>query len=932
MHHIISDGWSIGILFRDILNAYDRLIQGGTPDVELAIQYKDFSVWQRNELTGEQLDKQLSYWKNNVFADGVTPLELPLDFQRPQLKTYNGDKKIHSFSKELTQRIKKNAQDKGASLFMCVMANVNILMKKLSNQSEITLGTPVSGRELLQLQDQIGFYVNTLPIKSKVSGDQSFDTFLSEQRTTILAAFEYQNFPFELLVESIQPKRDTSRSPLFDVMVAMQNFDVLKSDNGVLGNETFELMEFGSGNTKYDLTFSFSEVKDQLVLELEYNTDLFLPRTVTTFIRQLEQVFEETSSNPTLSIKDITLISKEEEALIKTVADQTAIEYDKSATIVSLFEHAVNNYPDAEALRTNGESISYRELDNLSGNLAHQLKYIYHLKDEDLVVLHTDRNKWMIVSILAVLKAGGAYVPIDPNYPQARKEYILNDSGAALVICDGDFSAELLQIDQATKVIDLSSLEFTDEQFAAEVRPEQLAYIIYTSGTTGNPKGVLIEHRNVNRLLYNESNLFDFDHSDKWSLFHSYCFDFSVWEMYGALLYGGTLVMVPKEIAQESTQFFDFLKTEGITILNQTPTSFRSLSRINEDRLANTELSVRKVIFGGESLMPATLEAWKNAYPNCELINMYGITETTVHVTYKLITAKEIQLNKSNVGIPIPTLSCYVLDNDLSQCAIGVMGELCVGGAGVARGYHNRPELTAEKFVDSPFAKGEKMYRSGDYAKVLPNGDLEYIGRKDTQIKIRGHRIEISEIETVLKSLDVVRDAIVTVIKNASDEAELAAYIIPMESAVANNYRTALKGKLPEYMVPGHFIALEEFPMTSNGKLDVAALPTPSDLGGNQEEYVAPNNDIEEGLVKIWEEILQRKNIGIKDNFFDLGGHSLKATRVISAIQEAFGVKVDMKNLFIDPTIEHLAKYVETLAWMDATNEEVTSEEDELIL
>jgi acyl-coenzyme A synthetase/AMP-(fatty) acid ligase/acyl carrier protein len=387
--------------------------------------------------------------------------------------------------------------------------------------------------------------------------------------------------------------------------------------------------------------------------------------------------------------------------------------------------------------------------------------------------------------------------------------------------------------------------------------------------------------------------------------------------MYGALLYGGRLVMVPKAIAQDSIAFYDLLGQEHITVLNQTPTAFRNLVQYNRERFFTVPLPVRYLIFGGEALRPEVLREWYQAFPGCRNINMYGITETTVHVTYKEITGIEIAEGKSNIGLPIPTLSCYVLDMDLQQVPPGVTGELCVGGAGVARGYLNKRALTAEKFVDDPVRKGEKIYRSGDYARILPSGDIEYIGRKDEQVKIRGHRIEVGEIEAAIMQLEGIKDAVVLPLKSAADEYDLVAYFIPEEAHIHPDIRKRLSELLPAYMVPAHLIALPAFPLNRNGKLDKSALPKPQEISTTGAGYVAARNDIDAQVMAIWEDILEKKNIGIRDNFFDLGGHSLKATRVISRIHEMFGIKIDLQELFTDPTIEHLTDYIETIRWMD---------------
>ena len=508
----------------------------------------------------------------------------------------------------------------------------------------------------------------------------------------------------------------------------------------------------------------------------------------------------------------------------------------------------------------------------------------------------------------------------------------MNDSEARLVLSDLTTSEHISKIPGERIILNVVEASQEEETYCANVEPDHLAYVIYTSGTTGNPKGVLIEHRSVYRLLFNSESPFDFSHQDSWSLFHSYCFDFSVWEMYGALLNGGRLVVIPKDMAQNSGDFYDLLCAEGITVLNQTPSAFRALTTVNEERFTQQTNAIRTLVFGGEALMPAMLTKWHEAFPDCKLVNMYGITETTVHVTYKEITQKEIEANTSNIGVPLPTLSCTVLDTDLSLSPIGVVGELCVGGEGLARGYHNLAELTADRFVKHPIDQ-TPLYRSGDFARMLPGGDIEYLGRKDDQVKIRGHRIELTEIESALLELEAVGSAVVTSFESSSSENELVAYVVRQGGDIGTQeLRSAIQKVLPTYMVPGHFMILEEWPLTPNGKLDKEALPHPTDGTGPTTEYVAARNEVDQKLIEIWEKVLDREMIGIKDNFFDLGGHSLKATLVLTNIQQEFDVKIDLKNLFIDPTIEHLSDYVNAVKWMGDADEEMEAYEEELIL
>ncbi|MCB2407701.1 non-ribosomal peptide synthetase [Hymenobacter lucidus] len=933
MHHLISDGWSVVVLYKHVVAAYQNLVTGGNgalPPLEL--QYKDYAVWQRGQLTGERLGEYSAFWQN-AFADAVPTLELPTDFHRPELKTYQGSVHSFQFSPAASRSIRQVAAQAGVTLFTTLMTGVKVLLKKYANQNDIVVGTPVAGREQHQLQDQIGFYVNTLPIRTQLAGEASFEVLLRQEREAILQAFEFQAYPFELLVESLGLKRNLSRSPLFDVMVVLQNIDERPHSSKwqVLPGLQFEPLPLPSGTAKYDLTFTFEETPAGLALGVEYNTSLFRKDTVERLTAHLSRLFAQVAAQPAIAVKDISLLDAGEVALLASKADQTQVRYDQTATIVSLFARAVQAYPDRTALVVGEQQLSFRDLDMRSGQLARQLVQEHGVQPQDLVVLHFSRSEWMIVAILAVLKAGAAYVPVDPDYPAARINYILEDSASRLVLHDTEPRADVREQWADRVFIDVTSLDYSGAAYCAAVQPHDLAYVIYTSGTTGLPKGVLIEHENVTRLLFNEQDLFDFTPDDRWSLFHSYCFDFSVWEMYGALLKAGTVVMVPKEIAQDSTAFYDFLHQQRITVLNQTPTAFRSLVQTNQARLTQLPLPVRYLIFGGEALMPAILREWHQAFPACRIVNMYGITETTVHVTYKEITLEEIDANRSNVGLPIPTLSCYILDQDLQQVPVGVIGELCVGGAGVARGYLNKPELTEQRFINNPSGPG-KLYRSGDYARILPSGDIEYIGRKDDQVKIRGHRIELAEVEKTIASQPGVTDAVVLPTKNSGGEVELAAYFIHDDDTNPTRLRQQLKELLPAYMVPAFLIAVPAFPLNSNGKLDKTALPKPEEAAQSLAEPVPYRNDIDQQIITIWEEVLERNNIGIQDNFFDLGGHSLKATRVISRIHEVYGVKIDLKNLFIDPTIEHLSNYVEMVKWMEAGSEVVVEGEDEIIL
>lgn len=931
MHHLISDGWSLDVLCCDLINAYNRLRVDHVAVLPgLNFQYRDYAEWQRTAVGHERLANGLAFWKS-MFRDGVPVLELPTDYFRPEVRTYRGDTFHYRFGPAFAGRLRTLAQQSGTTLFMALLAGVNVLLKKYSNQNQIVVGTPVAGRQYAQLENQIGLYVNTLAVKTELAGEMPFSELLSRQKEILLACFAHQEFPFEQLVEELSLKRDLSRSPLFDVLVVLQNASVLEGDQQLAPGLRLRRTEVPTGMAKYDCTFSFAEIDGDLALELEYNTGLFRERTIEQMVRHLVRLFERVFDCPDTRLKDIDLLDAEEYTVLTAKADHTQVGYDTAATLVSLFGEAAARHADRVAVVHGEQQLTYRELDEISSRLAGILVREYEVASQDLVSLHFERSHWMLIGILAVLKAGAAYVPIDPAYPLARINYILCDSDSRLVLHDGSIGSLPVEW-PATTFLDITALAYNQPGQVAAVRSRDLAYVIYTSGTTGNPKGVLIEHENVTRLLFNDHPSFDFKPVDRWPLFHSYCFDVSVWEMYGALLNGGALVVVPKETAQDSLQFYDFLHEHRITVLNQTPTAFRSLVQHNRRRFYLTPLStLRYVIFAGEALMPGILREWNEALPDCKLINMYGITETTVHVTYKEITQAEISDNKSVIGEPLPTLSCYVLDVDLQQVPVGVIGELCVGGAGLARGYLNKPDLTTERFITHPRRLGQKLYRSGDYARILPTGDIEYIGRRDDQVKIRGHRIEIAEVETAVIQQPGIKDAVVVPLKNASDEYDLVAYYIPEDGLPVPDLRQALGRLLPAYMVPPYLVPLPSFPLNSNGKLDKPALPRPDMGASHRTGYLAPRNETDQHVISIWESVLETSPIGVTDNFFDLGGHSLKATRVISKIHEIYGIKIDLKDLFLDPTVQHLSNYIDTVRWMESKDETILNSENEII-
>lgn len=928
MHHLISDGWSIKILAEELTSNYRDLRAGAAFRLsDPGIQYHDFSVWQRNRLAEESENLTEGFWYSK-FPLGFPAMEVPSDHPRPNFKTYNGRTASFDVSPSLSQSIRELAIKRAVTPFSLLISVFTLLIRKYVNQDYIVMGTPTPGRNMPQLQELIGCFVDTVPFATLVDPNLSFSVFLDQQQQNVLEILDNKDLSLELLLEQ-HNGRDISRSSLFDIVFVYQEDDSISKFD--FDDFSLRSVEIPSDTAKYDLTFNVTEKQSGYVHRIEFNTDLYHDNTIAKLHTYFTRILEVVTANPDIIIKDIDIISGGERKELIDKFDRVSVSYDKKLTINSLFDIAVASHRGNTALRCEGREFTYDELDSYSSLIASFLIRDCGVGTGEPVVLCSERSEWIVIGILAILRAGAAYVPLDSSIPRSRMEFIVRDTQARVFLSDFDFDPSTLDTDADVRFWNLTKLDLKQDIVPLPtVTGDSLAYVIFTSGTTGTPKGVLIEHGHVARLFFNDENPFRFDSTDVWCLFHSFAFDFSVWEIFGALLYGGTLAIVPKEVAQNSLAFYDFLGRNRVTVLNQTPTAFRSLVNVNAGRLDSGELAVRYLIFGGEMLQPRLVESWKRAYPACQIVNMYGITETTVHVTYKLITDQDVEANKSNVGHPLPTLSCFVLDNDLKLAIPGTIGELFVGGAGVARGYLNREQLNNERFLTDFIGQSGRLYRSGDYARILPSDELEYIGRRDSQVKIRGHRIEVSEIEAALCQIPGIRDAVVTTVLTESGDHELAAYYIGDVVAGHAEIRGKLGPLVPAYMIPSYIVALESFPLNSNGKLDKSRLPSILEIE-SQSTVVPPRNELDQALIAIWEQVLAKSGIGITDNFFDLGGHSLKATKMISRISEVFGIQVDLKSLFIDPTIMNLSDYIETMIWMNTGQNVTVTGEDEVI-
>jgi tyrocidine synthetase-3 len=901
MHHIISDGVSVQ-LFLQQFGAYYR----GARLPALEIQYKDFSAWQNRMLSSNAIKSHKSYWLQQLSGE-LPVLAIPTDYPRPSVQSFAGARIWFYTETNLTGAIRKLASDSGTTTFMVMLAAYQALLFKYTWQEDLIVGTPIAGRSLAEVGNVFGMFVNTLGIRAYPEENKSFLQFLQEVKETLFQAYEHQDYPFDALIEKLELGRDSSRNPLFDTMFVHMNNDIVDMDVDGLRLKVNELDE---DVAKFDLLLEASEQTDHIRFKLQYGTELFKQETIDRLSVHYLNLLKAVTSAPEISLGSIHMMSHEERQLLLYDLHPAEAVYPQTATVVALFEEQAARTPDHIAVAYDGQALTYRELNERANRLARTLRESGVTRNS-LVAILVERSEKMIVGMLAIIKAGGAYVPIDPAYPADRIKFTLQDSGARVLLTDAIHISLAAEYDGM--IIDL----FDDVSYAEETsnlqqvnEPEDLLYIIYTSGTTGLPKGVMITHRNVVRLLVHDQLQFEFGASDVWTMFHSYCFDFSVWEMYGALLFGGKTVIVPKHVAQNSAEFAELLREERVTVLNQTPTAFYALIH-DEMKRADQDLCVRYVIFGGEALSPAMLRPWREKYKATKLINMYGITETTVHVTYKEIGDAEIAANISNIGKPIPTLTAYIFDKNKQLAPIGVVGELYIGGDGVALGYLNRDELTAERFMMNPHVPGERIYRSGDLARMMPSGEMEYLGRIDHQVKIRGYRIELGEIESVLLQVPDVREAAVLVANDAHNQKILVAYYITDSQTSDTQLRSHLSEHLPSYMIPSFFIQLDRMPLTSNGKLDRAALPAPQRTAAAGEEQVGPRTPTEGKLVEIWKELLDAESIGVQDDFFHCGGHSLSAAMLAARILAEFNVKVPLRTIFKQPTIAEISAVID---------------------
>ncbi len=895
-HHIVSDGWSMPIMVEELLQGYQAISLGRDIEREpLPIQYADYAIWQRNWLEMGEHARQLEYWKQQL-GDQSPVLELPTDRPRPATRNPHGARLNIELDAALLDSLKALARQQGITLFMLLLASFQTLLHRYSGQDDVRVGVPIANRNRSETEGLIGFFVNTQVLKAEFSAQTTVADLLQQIKHTAVQAQAHQDLPFEQLVEALQPARDPSRSPLFQV--AYNHQTEARNEARELAGLRLEYQLFDKHTAQFDLTLDTCERQNGLGASLIYATDLFDASTIERMAGHWRNLLHAMTGNVQQRIAELPLLSADEREATVQGWNAGLKAYPTGQCAHQRFEAQAAQTPQAIALSLGTEQLSYEQLNHRANQVAHKLRE-QGVGPDVRVGLAAERSLDMIVGLLAILKAGGAYVPLDPDYPQDRLSFLMQDSGIELLLTQAAVLDRLpVPANVQCLLIDASLDGYSTENLINHTTPDNLAYVIYTSGSTGTPKGTLLAHHNLMRLFAATDEWFAFNEQDVWTLFHSFAFDFSVWEIFGALLHGGRLVIVPRDTSRSPEDFHALLIEQQVTVLNQTPSAFKQLMHVACEN--DQPLALRSVIFGGEALDVASLTPWFERFgdQSPQLINMYGITETTVHVTYRPITQADTQSLASPIGEAIPDLSWYVLDADFNPVAQGCSGELHIGHAGLARGYHNRAALTAERFVPDPFSSdGGRLYRTGDLARYRAAGVIEYAGRIDHQVKVRGHRIELGEIEARLQAQPGVREGVVLAL-----DGQLAAYLVPTDPAhdpqtLRDALKAELKAQLPDYMLPTYFVLLDALPLTANGKLDRKALPAP-DASQLQSQYVAPEGEREQQLAAIWAEVLKVEQVGRTDNFFELGGHSLLATQVISRIRQQLKMELSLRHLF----------------------------------
>jgi amino acid adenylation domain-containing protein len=915
MHHIVSEGgWSMGVFLRELNALYNAALAGDPAALpELPIQYGDYAVWQQDWLQGEVRDQLLDYWMQRL-KGAPSVLDLPYDRPRPSEQSYAGRKESYLLPAALKSALNDLSRAEGATLFMTLFAGFATLLHRYARQEEVVIGIGSAGRGSPETHDLIGFFVNTLALRTDLSGDPSFHEMVQRTKRICGEAYEHEDLPFELLVDALKPERSLAYSPLFQVMFSYQN-----APRGELQLTGIDTTPFPveARSSMFDLTLFAWERPDGLLFSMEYSTRLFERATIQRLLAHFEILLAAAAAHPEVPVSRLPLLDPSERQRLLVDWNSTTVEFAADQCVHQVFEEQARKTPDAMAVMHNDASLTYSELNEKANRLAHYLRQL-GVRPDARVALCLERGFEMIVAVLAVLKAGGAYVPLDPAYPPERLRFMLEDSAPVALLTRSESQALFGGLTEGLPILDLGSAQplwedqpNTDLDAAAvELTSRHLAYVIYTSGSTGTPKGVMVPHRAVNRLVLNNWYA-RLQAGDRVAFASNPAFDAGTMEMWGPLLNGGRVVVIDQDVLLDPARFGQALQRHKVSILWLTV----GLFNLYAEALGQAFRKLRYLIVGGDALDPRVIARVLRDSPPEHLVNGYGPTETTTFAITHEIAAVARNARSIPIGKPIANTSASILDERQQLVPVGVVGELYIGGAGVARGYLNRPELTAERFLTDPFTAepGACMYKTGDLAKWLPDGTIDFAGRNDFQVKLRGFRVELGEIEARLVEQPGVAEAVVLAREDTPGDKRLVAYYTSDSDETplgAELLRANLTVQLPDYMVPAAYVRLASLPLTPHGKLDRRALPAPEAEAYDRRAYQAPVGEMEAALARIWTDLLKLERIGRQENYFELGGHSLLAVRLFSRIEKEFGVDLPLATLYRAPTVESLALIV----------------------
>ncbi|MGB9178609.1 MAG: amino acid adenylation domain-containing protein [Pyrinomonadaceae bacterium] len=917
MHHIITDGWSMGVLVREVGTLYLAFAEGKpSPLAPLPIQYADFAHWQRKHLEGEALEAHLRYWKKQL--GGTLPvMELPTDRPRPLVQSFNGSSQTMNLPASLVEKLNALARREGVTFFMLLLAAFKAMLYRYTGEEEIIIGSPIANRNREEIEGLIGFFVNTLVLRTDLSGSPNFRELLKRVRTVALEAYAHQDMPFEQLVEHLQPERSTNRHPLFQVMFQLENAPIGEAS---LPGLTLQPVEVERTTTQLDLSFDMMEDAGGLWVVAEYSTDLFDGSTIERLLRHFQNLLEGVACNEDARIEQLPLLTTAEREQLLVGWNDTAKNYPVGECLHELFEAQVKRTPERIAVEGFGQQLTYAELNSRANQLAHYLRKI-GIGPEIRVGVLMERSLEMVTGLLAILKAGGAYVPLDPRYPKQRLAFMLDDAQASVLLTQGALKEAVPEHQAQVVCLDADSESITQESKldpTVITTAEHLAYVIYTSGSTGQPKGVGVSHKSLVNHQAAVRDAYGLSVSDRVLQFASLSFDVAAEEIFPTLLSGATLVLLGEQMQGLGAMLLDEIEEQGVTVLNLPASAWHEwVGELSRSR-ATLPDCLRLLVVGSEQVSRESFAAWQEITSGrTRLLNAYGATETTITATLYQPDADGEETHARSVlpiGRPLANTQAYVLDRFLQPVPIGAIGELHIGGEGVARGYLNRPDLTAEKFIPDTFSRepGARLYRTGDLARYMPDGNLVFLGRADNQVKVRGFRIELGEIEAALVEHEAVRQAIISVRQDTSGHSQLVAYVVAERDRAIrkNELRQRLRERLPEFMVPSIFVLLDQLPLAPNGKVDARALPEPETVRVEAEDQVMPHSEVERAIATVWQEALRLEKVGVNENFFDLGGHSLLMVQIHNRLRKTLDANITILDLFKYPTISQLAAYI----------------------